>query len=784
MTAAARRRAPAPRPPPGLAVYGAVGAAALACYLNSLHGEFVHDDLPAVARNRDAVAAAPLADVFRDDFWGTPMWDPASHKSYRPLTTLTFRLNYLAWGLQPVWFHAVNVALHAAASLLFTKACLLVAGLQPVFAGLAGLLFAAHPVHAEAVAGIVGRADVLACVLFLLSFLAYHGRGGDCSERVWPSVVLAGVSMLAKETGVTVLLLNLLYDLYRSWPVLRKSLAEVRWSEESVLFSRRAAKVLMSLSVLLMFRLALLQGSLPRFSNQDNPAAFHPCTHVRFLTFCYLAAFNCWLLLCPVTLSHDWQMGSVPLVTSLADVRNVWTFLFFGCCLFLVCRGLLDFEQQRNSPLVLGLLLVVLPFLPAANLAVTVGFVVAERVLYIPSLGFVLLVVYGAQLLWVALVRQRCVMLCAGLLLLLVLCTRTVVRNRDWSSRESLIRAGLKALPHNAKMHYNFANFQRESDNLELAASHYQIALQLWPTYASAHNNLGTLMTSPGEAESHFLAAIRYSPDHVNAHYNLGQVYRRMNRSAEATRMLERCVRLDPGYSPAHVLLARLYAARGLHSAAGRLLGHLAALRPPQPDNLAAYGAWLRDRGRGWEALHCYQGALSLSPTHRASLLGAARILRTKGQWPRIHQLMIRYHVMSSDHKGGVVYTGDLYIRSPRAASASPGEPPAPPGGKGANQCLAKVRAAPRRPRTGRRKPRPWRRPLVNRTGVQPSCCLVAEFSTRVDEVGRSTGTAAAVQQGHQHSLWAQRPLLSPGATPVPVPVDGDEDFSPDLFTG
>jgi len=49
---------------------------------------------------------------------------------------------------------------------------------------------------------------------------------------------------------------------------------------------------------------------------------------------------------------------------------------------------------------------------------------------------------------------------------------------------------------------------------------------RLWPTYASAHNNLGTLMSGPEEAESHFLAAIRYSPNHVNAHYNLGQVYR------------------------------------------------------------------------------------------------------------------------------------------------------------------------------------------------------------------------------------------------------------------
>lgn len=49
---------------------------------------------------------------------------------------------------------------------------------------------------------------------------------------------------------------------------------------------------------------------------------------------------------------------------------------------------------------------------------------------------------------------------------------------------------------------------------------------RLWPSYASAHNNLGTLMKGSEQAEMHFRAAIRFSADHVNAHYNLGQLYR------------------------------------------------------------------------------------------------------------------------------------------------------------------------------------------------------------------------------------------------------------------
>lgn len=72
-------------------IYSLVGTVAVGCYLNGLKGDFVHDDIPAVTLNKDVLAINPLKHVFKNDFWGTPMADLASHKSYRPLTTLTFR---------------------------------------------------------------------------------------------------------------------------------------------------------------------------------------------------------------------------------------------------------------------------------------------------------------------------------------------------------------------------------------------------------------------------------------------------------------------------------------------------------------------------------------------------------------------------------------------------------------------------------------------------------------------------------------------------------------------
>lgn len=71
--------------------YSIVAAVSLFCYLNALFGDFVHDDIPAITRNRDVTGQTPILQVLKNDFWGTAMSDPSSHKSYRPLTTLSFR---------------------------------------------------------------------------------------------------------------------------------------------------------------------------------------------------------------------------------------------------------------------------------------------------------------------------------------------------------------------------------------------------------------------------------------------------------------------------------------------------------------------------------------------------------------------------------------------------------------------------------------------------------------------------------------------------------------------
>ena len=94
---------------------------AVACFLNSLNGELVFDDTVAIRDNPDVLGRTPLSALLLNDFWGRPIAEEESHKSYRPITVLTFRLNHMLSGLDVIGFHIVNVALHGANSVMLFK---------------------------------------------------------------------------------------------------------------------------------------------------------------------------------------------------------------------------------------------------------------------------------------------------------------------------------------------------------------------------------------------------------------------------------------------------------------------------------------------------------------------------------------------------------------------------------------------------------------------------------------------------------------------------------------
>ena len=124
----------------------------VALYLNSLDCSLCLNDKTALRDNQDLRPNTSWSDLLGHDIWGTNISDKDSHKSYRPLCLATFRLNYLLHGLDPMGYHLVNVVLHAVVCYLYVQLCAVVFSTNSVWPALsAGLLFAAHPIHTEAV---------------------------------------------------------------------------------------------------------------------------------------------------------------------------------------------------------------------------------------------------------------------------------------------------------------------------------------------------------------------------------------------------------------------------------------------------------------------------------------------------------------------------------------------------------------------------------------------------------------------------------------------------------
>ncbi|ALC38086.1 CG4341 [Drosophila busckii] len=324
---------------------------AFALYLNTLNAGFVYDDRRAILANGDVSGAAPWQRSFGNDFWGTPLTDSGSHGSWRPLCVLSFRLNYvLGGGFAPWGFHLVNNLLHCMATALVVRvARTLLASFWAVLA--TGALFAVHPIHTEAVAGVVGRADVAACVCYLLTYLAYlrHIRWRESADpRQWLALILtllfALAALLCKETAITALLVCAAVDVMRSLCGLVD-----KQRLRSLCF------VLGAFCCLAYCRLVVVPGPQTVFSSADNPIARTASMWTRLLTFLYLPVFNFKLLLQPQVLSFDWGMDALPRVTSIWDRRNTQTACFYCVLLGVAWHSgklllLHNREQSAASP--------------------------------------------------------------------------------------------------------------------------------------------------------------------------------------------------------------------------------------------------------------------------------------------------------------------------------------------------------------------------------------------------------------------------------------------------
>ena len=223
-------------------------------------------------------------------------------------------------------------------------------------------------------------------------------------------------------------------------------------------------------------------------------------TPYRQLHWCYLVFVNCWLLLHPAFLCADWTMGTIPLISSISDIRNLLTMATFLSISILSWYSITRVTQAAKI-IVMSLALIVFPFLPASNLFFPVGFVVAERVLYLPSMGLCMLVALGV---WRMIQHKSFtsnLVKISLVYLLLVHSAKTIIRNKDWRSDDELFVSAIKVNPHNGKLYNNLGHEQESSGNHQMAEKLFRTAAKMQPDDIGAYINLGRALRALGRNE-------------------------------------------------------------------------------------------------------------------------------------------------------------------------------------------------------------------------------------------------------------------------------------------
>ncbi|XP_019400812.1 PREDICTED: transmembrane and TPR repeat-containing protein 3 isoform X1 [Crocodylus porosus] len=643
-----------------------------ACYWNSLFCGFVFDDVSAILDNKDLHPSTPLKNLFQNDFWGTPMSEERSHKSYRPLTVLTFRLNYLFSELNAVSYHLLNLVFHAVVCVVFLKVCKLF--LDNRSSVIASLLFAVHPIHTEAVTGVVGRAELLSSIFFLAAFLSYTKSKGSDNTIVWTpiavTVFLVAVATLCKEQGITVVGICCVYEVFiaqgYTFPVLLDTAVQILRGKGSIPYSMlqtllKLIVLMFSTLLLVVIRVQVIQSQLPVFTRFDNPAAVSP-SPARQLTFNYLLPVNAWLLLNPSELCCDWTMGTIPLVESLLDIRNIATIMFF-CFLGSLVFFSLRYPGDSSKTVLMALCLIVLPFIPASNLFFPVGFVVAERVLYVPSMGFCILVAHG----WKRLSSKSMLRKLSWICLSVVLFThalKTLHRNWDWESEYTLFMSALKVNKNNAKLWNNVGHALENEKNFERALRFFIQATHVQPDDIGAHMNVGRTyknLNKTKEAEESYMIAkslmpqiipgkkyaARVAPNHLNVYINLANLIRtNESRLEEADQLYRQAISMRPDFKQAYISRGELLLKMNKPLKAKE--AYLRALELDQTNadlwyNLAIVYIELKDPT---EALKNFNQALELNPKHKLALFNSALLMQESGDArvrPEAKQRLLNY---------------------------------------------------------------------------------------------------------------------------------------------
>ena len=464
-------------------------AAALAAFGASLGSGFHLDDYAIFS---DPVLTSPWGWL---QVWG---W-----RQTRPLTYVTFWLNYQAGGQDPIGYHALNLLLHLGAVLLAYE-CL--RRLLPERAALvAAALFAVHPLQAEAVDYVWGRAIVLAALFSFAALLCW------ITDRPWAAVACFAAALLAKEECA-------------AFPLVLAMLP------------RRPRG---RFHIAVMLGLAVVAGARVVYAAAVTPGA-QAAFRAGISPWKYLLAQG------PVILRYL-RLLIVPYgFTVDPDIRvpALWVAVLAWAGIAALAVFLWRYRRHAWAMWLLAGLILLIPsssLFPAADLS-------ADRRMYLPLLGF------AAAAGWL-LTRVRTAALAA--VVAVALTAISIGRTQVWMTEERLWREAVRRAPEKVRPKIQLARAVPAAEALELLAA----ARRLAPYDPAVPAETGKILLSEGQpaaALEEFGRALALDPLDARNFNNRAVALDALGQTEAARQDFERALRIDPGLTEARQNLEKL----------------------------------------------------------------------------------------------------------------------------------------------------------------------------------------------------------------------------------
>ncbi|HVM49872.1 MAG TPA: tetratricopeptide repeat protein [Candidatus Acidoferrum sp.] len=665
--------------------------AVLGAFLPALRNGFVGYDDPDYVTENDHVRAGLT--------WEGVEWAFRSTEAanWLPLTRLSHELDCQLFGLAAWGHHLTSILLHALnATLLFVVLRRMTGATWRSFA--VALLFGLHPLRVESVVWISERKDVLSTLFWMLTLWAYvryaEGRGArteggsgehptsniqhpTSNERphaprsTLHSLLFYGLSLLffalglmSKPMLVTLPFVLLLLDY---WPLgclasLKSKVSSLESTEGATRNTQHATR----------------DPYPPRFSLQPLASSL-----VEKLPFFLLAAV-CSAVTFTVQMHGGAVIAGLPLSARLANAavsycryvgKLFWpvhlaafypgvehwpTGVVTAAALLLSAVTAAAIALRRRHPyLLVGWLWYLGTLVPVIGLVQAGMQSMADRYSYIPSIGLLLMVVWGGWALIRAVtpsaapaglppagaapakaVKMPAARAAAWMLTAAAagLCTGlTIGQLAYWKDTESLFQHALKVTENNYGAHHALGMALDRQGRLDEAIAEYRATLLAKGDYVLAYNNLGVDLAAQGkldEATRQLQTAIRLDPAYADPHNNLGNILEKQGRFDEALAQFEEAVRLKPDFPKAHYNLGVALGRQGRTDEAARDFQRAIALKPDDAESHNNLGVMLQRQGQLRAATGEYLTALRLNPGYPSAAYNLGVVLAEQGQLP------------------------------------------------------------------------------------------------------------------------------------------------------